>query len=235
MTDREKNKPIMRAQDLKIGYRGSPVLPPFSFELLPGQVTCIIGHNGSGKSTLLKSILGLIPILGGKLELSQNVRIGYVPQRETMDPIYPVRVIDLVETGRYGIRGVGRRLKLEDKAKIESSMNSTRIGSFKLRLFRSLSGGEQQRCLLARAICTEPQILILDEPTASMDEAGAKETMEMTLRLAKEHKAAVLMVNHFIDLVAQISDQVVLLDRDRQVVRVGTPQVVIGNRAGVTS
>ncbi|OYZ19224.1 MAG: hypothetical protein B7Y39_12540 [Bdellovibrio sp. 28-41-41] len=232
MLNPEKIGPLLRARNLEIGYHGSRVVPPITFDLLPGQVTCIIGHNGSGKSTLLKSLLGLVPLHGGELELAEQTRIGYVPQREAMDPIYPIRVIDLIETGRYGLRGVGRKLNSEDKIKIDAAIDSTRITHLRRRLFRTLSGGEQQRCLLARALCTEPQILVLDEPTASMDESGAKETIEMTLSLAKTHHSAVLMVNHFIELVGKVSDQVVLLDRNKQRVFIGSPSTVIGIRNG---
>lgn len=225
--------PLMSVKDLKIGFRGLAILPPISFDLFPGQVTSIVGHNGSGKSTLLKTLLGLLPNLGGSINLSHKSRIGYVPQRETMDPIYPVSVMDVVETGRYGIRGPGKRLSSEDKEKIRLVMISTGISNLETRLFRTLSGGEQQRTLLARALCTDPQIVILDEPTASMDEQGAKDTMDMTLRLANDQGAAVLMVNHFIDLVSQVSKQVVFLDRDKQKVKIGTPAEIFKERIGV--
>lgn len=223
----------MTVKDLKIGFRGTPILPPISFSLYSGEVTSIVGHNGSGKSTLLKTLLGLLAKLSGTVNLTQDSRIGYVPQRETMDPIYPVNVGDVVETGRYGIRGVGRRLSDGDREKIRSTMISTGISHLENQLFRTLSGGEQQRTLLARALCTDPQILILDEPTASMDERGAREAMEITLRLAKDQGAAVLMVNHYIDLVAQVSQQVIVLDRDKQKVKIGTPAEIFKERLGV--
>lgn len=226
----DSRKPLLVARGLTVGYGKFAILPALSFELQPGQVTSIVGHNGSGKSTVLKTLLRLTPKIKGSFQTSPYLRMGYVPQRESMDPIYPVRVVNLVETGRYGIRGVGKRLISEDHAKIRASMEATRILSLSRRLFRTLSGGEQQRALLARALCTEPNLLVLDEPTASMDEKGAKETMKMTLDLAKEHEAAILMVNHFIDLVAQISDQVILLDRDHQRVRVGTVEEIFSGR-----
>lgn len=219
---------LISVQKLQVGYGGNAFLPPISFEVARGQVTSIVGHNGSGKSTLLKTLLGLEPRVGGELILARELRFGYVPQRESIDPIYPVQVEQLVETGRYGIRGVGRRLTEEDRAKIRSAMKATGVTRLSGRLFRTLSGGEQQRTLLARALCTEPTVLVLDEPTASMDEKGAAEVMELTLDLARGQGAAVLMVNHFIELVARISDQVVVLDRDHGKVRVGPPEVLRG-------
>lgn len=222
---------LLSCEKLQIGYTPKePLLPPISFRLNAGQVTSIVGHNGSGKSTLLKIMLRLLPPLSGRIEFSEGTRIGYVPQRESMDPIYPVHARELVETGRYGLCGVGRRLRPEDHEKIRASLEATGALHLQDRLFRTLSGGEQQRVLLARAICTEPTLLILDEPTASMDEKGAKEVMDLTIRLAREQGAAILMVNHFLELVARVSDQVILLSRDQQEVKVGTPQEVFSTR-----
>jgi zinc transport system ATP-binding protein len=221
---------LLSVQNLRIGYGNTAILPAVSFDLLPGQVTSIVGHNGSGKSTLLKTLLGLQPKVSGEIRLTAGQRIGYVPQRESMDPIYPVQVRDVVETGRYGLKGVGRWLKAADHAKIDEAIQVTGISSLQKNLFRTLSGGEQQRTLLARALCADPTILVLDEPTASMDERGAHEAMSLTLAVAKERNAAVLMVNHFIDLVIEVSHQVVFLDRDHQIARIGTPQEIFPDR-----
>lgn len=225
-------RPVAQVSDLTIGYKGHAILPPLSFAIEAGQVCSIVGHNGSGKSTLLKTILGLQPSLQGRIVFCEGTRLGYVPQREAMDPIYPIRVLDLVETGRFGFKRVGRRLKAADWDAIHAAMESTGCLLLRDRLFRTLSGGEQQRVLLARALASEPSLLVLDEPTASMDERGAAETMRLTLELARKSQAAVLMVNHFIDLVAEISDQVVVLDQDLQMVRVGTPTECLMGRGG---
>jgi ABC-type Mn2+/Zn2+ transport system ATPase subunit len=226
-------EPLLSVRDLRIGYGNQAILPAVSFELKPGQVTSIVGHNGSGKSTLLKTLLGLHPKVSGEIRRAPHAKLGYVPQREAMDPIYPIRVVELVQTGRYGARGVGRFLHASDWVRIREAMDATGVRPLSKRLFRTLSGGEQQRALLARALCIEPSILVLDEPTASMDERGASEAMKLTLDLAKKSGAAILMVNHFIDLVAQVSDQVVLLDRDHQVAQVGGPAELLKNRGRV--
>ena len=221
---------LLEVNDLGVGYAGKRILPPIRFSLAAGSVTSIIGHNGSGKSSLLRTLLGLQSAISGSVRFARDARVGYVPQREAMDPIYPIRVDELVEAGRYGIRGFGRRLLDEDRRAIDEAMAATGVARMGERLFRTLSGGEQQRALLARALCAEPQILVLDEPTASMDEKGAHEAMTLTLELASRRGAAVLMVNHFIDLVAEVSQQVVLLDRDHQSVQVGTPADLLGGR-----
>lgn len=224
---------VLDVRELHVGFARDSLLPPVSFSLLPGQVTSIVGHNGAGKSTLLKTLIGAQPSLGGEVRFAPGARLGYVPQREGMDPIYPVRVDALVETGRYGFRGLGRSLRAEDHEIVERTMEATGVLRLRDHLFRTLSGGEQQRALLARALCTEPHLLVLDEPTASLDENGATEVMRLTLELARERQAAVLMVNHFLDLVAEVSDQIVLLDRDHQHVQVGPPSEVLAGRGGL--
>lgn len=222
---------LLSVSNLEVGYGGKTLLPPISFDIQRGQVTSIVGHNGSGKSTLLKTLLDLHPKVNGQIRSPHAApKFGYVPQRETIDPIYPVQARQLVETGCYGKRGLGRRLTQEDEAQVTQAMQQTGVTKLSRRLFRTLSGGEQQRVLLARALCTTPNILVLDEPTASMDERGAAEVMALTLKMAKEHGCAILMVNHFIDLVIEISDQVVLLDRDHGNVLVGPPKEVLKNR-----
>jgi ABC-type Mn2+/Zn2+ transport system ATPase subunit len=224
---------VLSVKNLLIGYSGQAILPKISFQLFSSQVTSIVGHNGSGKSTLLSTLLGLLPAIHGSLERSAEFRVGYVPQRSMIDPIYPLRVQDIVDAGRYGIRGVGNWLDRKDESVIHDVMKSTKIFPLKDRLYRTLSGGEQQRTLLARALCTEPHLLVLDEPTASMDEKGAEEAMKLTVDLATKRQAAILMVNHFIDLVEEVSDQVIVLDRDHQAVKVGKPQEVLRGRGRV--
>lgn len=231
---RDLPAPLVEVRDLAIGHAGVSLVPPISFDLRAGQVTSLVGHNGSGKSTLLRTLLGLIPRVSGEIRFSPAARFGYVPQRETLDPIYPVKAGEFVEAGRYGLRGVGRRLRREDHQRIDQVMEATGSAHLKARLFRELSGGEQQRVLLARALCSEPTILVLDEPTASMDERAANEAMRLTLDLARKLDAAVVMVNHFIDLVEQISDQVVLLDRDYGAVKVGDPKQLLQGRGRYT-
>jgi len=219
---------LLEARGLVIGWPRAPLLPGLSFVIREGEVTSIVGHNGSGKSTLLRTLLGLQPGVGGELVRGRSgLRIGYVPQREAMDPIYPVTVEHLVQTGRYGFRGVGKSLREEDHQVIEAALERTGMSKLSGRLVRTLSGGEQQRALLARAWCTEPDVLFLDEPTASMDERGATELMDLTLGLANERRAAIVMVNHFLDLVRKSSHQVVALDRDHQRVAVGAPSDVL--------
>jgi zinc transport system ATP-binding protein len=220
---------VLRIRDLRVGFAGietTQLLPPINFTVKAGQIVSLVGHNGSGKSTLLKTLVGLHPSLGGSIELLRGP-LAYVPQRESIDPIYPVRVDQICSTGRYPFCGVGRWLRTQDHAVVDECLGLMGVLPLKRRLFRTLSGGEQQRVLIARALCMKPSLMVLDEPTANMDFRGAAAVMEVALRLTRENNVAILVVNHFLDIVAKVSEQVVLVDRDHQVVRVGAPKEVL--------
>ena len=206
---------LLKATELLIGYGGRPILPAISFNVKSGQIVSIVGHNGSGKSTLLKTLLGVMPRVGGAFT-TENVRCAYVPQREMIDPIYPVRVVDVCGAGRFSFRGPGRWLKAQDYKEIDRALEVMGMAVHKNRLFRTLSGGEQQRTLMARALCQDPQLMVLDEPVANMDHRAAATVMEICQKLAKTYGVGILMVNHMLDVVSKISDVIVTLDRDEQ-------------------
>lgn len=220
---------ILKVSALCIGYVGKEVVqlvPAIDFNIRSGQIVSIVGHNGSGKSTLLKTLVGLNAKLSGEIELLKTP-LAYVPQRDAIDPIYPVRVDQICQTGCYASRGVGRFLSAADRRGVEEALELMGVRRLAKQLFRTLSGGEQQRVLIARALVMKPALMVLDEPTANMDFKGAAAVMSIAQDLARSRGVAILMVNHFLDIVNQISDQVVLLDRDHQKVLVGDPSTVL--------
>lgn len=160
---------LLKLENLTIGYDKKGLLQTTDISIEKGQFWGILGPNGSGKSTLLKTILGLIPPVGGRIESENRAVFGYVPQNEKLDMIFPITVFELVSMGRYSRVPAGNRLSTEDRAAIEQSLEKVGILHLRNRTFRSLSGGEKQRSLLARAIAGEPDILVLDEPTAAVD------------------------------------------------------------------
>ena len=226
------NSPVLRADGLLIGYGQKAILPSMSFILLPGQLTSIVGHQGAGKSTLLRTLLGLQPPVGGSLTMREDSRVGYVPARDAIDSTYPVRVEELVETGRYGFKSLGAPLAQADRERVWASLEATHAMSMGDMLFRSLSLLEKQQVLLARALCSDPLLLALDEPTASMDEAEANFIIDLILSLAKKRTMAIVMANHFIGLAARASDQVIFLDRDHSKALIGTPGEVFRSSKG---
>ena len=205
---------LISLDNVVIGYDRTGMLDPISLKVESNQFWGVLGPNGSGKTTLLKTILSLISPVSGNLVWNENLVLGYVPQNEKFDSIFPISVKEIVSMGRYSRVGPGKRLSKDDYEIVERKIESVGIPHLKDRTFRSLSGGEQQRALLARAIVGEPDVIVLDEPTASVDIKGETEIMELVKKIQAESKAAVLMVSHFLNTVAEYSDHLILIDKD---------------------
>ena len=205
---------LIRFEDVTIGYENKGILGPLNLTIENDQFWGILGQNGGGKSTLLKTLLGLLPPVSGKVESEAGIVFGYVPQHEKFDPIFPISVDEIVSMGRYSRAAPGTRLTKSDRVFITKSMDKVGISHLKHRTFRSLSGGEKQRALLARAISGEPDVLVLDEPTASVDVKGEAQIMELVQKIRSDDGLTVLMVSHFLNTVTKFADMIVLIDKD---------------------
>jgi ABC-type Mn2+/Zn2+ transport system ATPase subunit len=212
-----------------IGYDKTGFLDSINLSIRHGQFWGIIGPNGGGKTTLLKTIVGLIPSVAGKVYYREGKLLifGYVPQREKFDHIFPISVSEFVAMGRYIRIPVGRGVKKEDRKIVMDCLEKVEIPHLKNRPFRSLSGGEKQRSLIAHALAGEPDILILDEPTASMDIKGETAIMELIEKIKEKDNLTVLMVSHFLNKVAEFADHVVVVDKDSGVFSAGTTAEVL--------
>lgn len=206
----DKSAPALKIENLSVFYGSTPALQDVSLEVAEGEYLGIIGPNGGGKTTLMRVILGLIPPTYGKVLVygeppgHADVKIGYVPQLAVMDRRFPITVFEAVLVGRLG-RGL-RPLHRYGKADREAAMRALeRVGIAELagRRLSALSGGEFQRLLIARALAVEPKLLMLDEPTASVD-AGSREKI-YTLLAELNRNMTVILVTH--DLLA-VSSQV---------------------------
>lgn len=217
----------IRLENIAIGYENETFVDSINLSIECNEFWGVLGPNGSGKSTLLKTILNLTPAMSGNIILHKNLVFGYVPQNEKFDPIFPISVCEMVSMGRYSRVKPGSKLSKTDSEVIERSMESVGILHLETRTFRSLSGGEKQRTLLARAIAGEPDILVLDEPTASVDIKGEAEIMELVKNIQSKSKLAVLMVSHFLKTVSQFSDHLILIDKDRKIFQSGTKTEVL--------
>ena len=205
---------LISLDNVVIGYDRIGMLDPISLTVESSQFWGVLGPNGSGKTTLLKTMLNLISPVSGNLVWNESLVLGYVPQNEKFDTIFPISVEEIVSMGRYSRVGPGKKLSINDYEIVERKIESVGISHLKDRTFRSLSGGEQQRALLARAIVGEPDVIVLDEPTASVDIKGETEIMELVKKIQGESKASVLMVSHFLNTVAEYSDHLILVDKD---------------------
>jgi ABC-type Mn2+/Zn2+ transport system ATPase subunit len=210
------NVGLVDLERVVVGYeRDRPLLPPIDAEIGPSDVVGILGANGAGKSTLLKTILGLIPPLNGRLRFTGDrpPRIGYVPQGHRPDPTYPLDALQVALMGRYAVVGPGRWTKRIDWEEAQRQLEAVGLGKESRALFRSLSGGQRQRVLVARALCADPQLLVLDEPTSELDPAAEHDLLSLVQDLARKRGVAVLFVTHEISAAAGFAQKVMLLDR----------------------
>ena len=209
--------PAIEIKDLTIYREGQTVLDKVSLKIEEGQSYAIIGPNGGGKTTLLKSILGLIkPDSGcvkiyGESPAVNRYLLGYVPQFHTFDFSYPISVRDMVLTGRLGhIKGIRRRYSDEDRRCAEEAMKTLGILHLADRTLSDLSGGEQQRAIIARAIVGNPKVLLLDEPTVYVDSPTEEKFHDILVELHK--KMTVIMVTHDIGVISSGVDVIACLN-----------------------
>lgn len=220
-------KNLIKLDNVAIGYEKEVFVDSINLSIECNQFWGVLGPNGSGKTTLLKTILNLISPVSGNIVFNNELVFGYVPQNEKFDPIFPISVYELVSMGRYSRVKPGSRISQTDKSLIEKSIESAGISHLKDRTFRSLSGGEKQRALLARAIAGKPNILVLDEPTASVDIKGETQIMELVKNIQTESELTVLMVSHFLNTVSEFSDHIILVDKDNNIFQAGTKSEVL--------
>ncbi len=212
--------PLVRLSGAAIGYR-RPLLQAIDLEVAPGDFLAVVGPNGGGKTTLLRTLLGSLPPLGGRREAAPSLRVGYVPQREAVDPLWPLSAGDVVLMGRVRRAGPGARLDHADRERARHALERVGLADLWHRTFHNLSGGQRQRTLIARALAAEPDLLALDEPTSGMDPAAELAAMDL-LRDLHQGGLAVVMVSHRLEAVANYAARLAFADQGRSLWRVGT-------------
>lgn len=208
---------LVSCQQLGVGYRGHTLLPPISMEIEPGDFWAVIGRNGSGKSTWFKTLLGLLPPVSGDLKRKPGLLPGYVPQRSAFDELYPLTGRQVAAQGLF--RGWSFwRFWEGQEAEIARALKEVGADGFAHRPFRSLSEGQKQRVLLARLILGRSEVAFLDEPTAAMDAVAEEEALGQVERIRREHRTAVVVVSHNLEVARKYANKVLYLDRDLVVV-----------------
>lgn len=184
------------------GYGGRAVLTDVSLRVESGAFVGIVGPNGAGKTTLFRGLLGLLRPLRGTIERGEGA-VGYVPQRETLDVLYPLTVREVVEMGAYHrLRGL-RGLRAEERRGTQAALTRVGLAELARTPFSALSGGQRQRALIARALLVRPRILLLDEPTSGVDRAAQRTILELLLELNTKDGMTVLLVSHQLALVRE--------------------------------
>ena len=207
----------LEIHDLTAGYYKKPVLWGIDLKVPKGKLVGVVGPNGAGKSTLIKAIMGLVPPSSGWVKIfgktynENRRRVGYVPQRESVDWDFPVTVMDVVMMGRYGHVGWFKRPKKADRDIARDCLDKVKMLPFAKRQISNLSGGQQQRVFLARALAQEGDIYFMDEPFAGVD-AATETAIIALLHELREKGKTLLVVHHDLPTARNYFDQLLLLN-----------------------
>jgi zinc/manganese transport system ATP-binding protein len=222
---------LLRLDGVEVRLGGREILSDVSLAIHPGEFTGLIGPNGAGKTTLLRVILGLQPVTSGSVLIEGSPRpprdssIGYVPQKLAIDPDMPLRVRDVVSLGvdgnRFGISLPSRARR----ARVADMLTAVGAETYADSRIGELSGGEQQRVMIAHALISRPRLLLLDEPLANLDISSEQSIVSLLSRLAKSEGVAVLLSAHDMNPLVQVMDRIVYVAGGH--VAVGTTDEVV--------
>lgn len=219
---------------LTVGYNGKPLIDQIQVGIHKGEIVTLIGPNGSGKSTILKSITRQLKILGGKVLYEENDlhKLSYKELSTRMAVVLTERMRpelmtchDIVATGRYPYTGRLGILSREDEDKVDEAMRIVHAEELGSRDFNAISDGQRQRVLLARAICQEPEIIVLDEPTSFLDIRHKLELLTILKQMVLDHQLTVIMSLHELDLAQKISDKVICVHGE-YIEKYGAPEEI---------
>lgn len=197
--------PAVSVEGASVGYGRVPVLDDVTFEVNTGQFFAIVGPNGSGKTTLLRAILDVIPPLRGRVV--RNGRMGYAPQRQALDDLYPFTSREVVS---HGLIHESSLSSPAARTRVQEVLERCGVAERADRAFRDLSGGQKQRVLIARALVTRPDTLVLDEPTNDLDVRGEHDVMKLVEEL-HQRGTTVIMVSHQLHVVARFAEHIAFI------------------------
>lgn len=214
-------EPIVETRNLTVNFGGATVLEDISLRIDKGDFVALMGPNGAGKTTLIRTILGFIPRSSGEILLfgkdiahfKEFHRIGYVPQRFYFDKGFPINVSEIVSLGLVAETGLLHRTGKDGRKKILDALYKVDLNGFGNKRAMELSGGQQQRVLIAKALASRPDLLILDEPTASTDMAFRERFWETLEKLNEEDDMTVIIVTHQADVKPPEKAKIALLNR----------------------
>ena len=197
---------LISFQDVALGYDGVPVLEGLVLDVHRGDFLALVGPNGCGKSTILKGMAGILEPLRGRISREidgRPVRFGYVPQRETIEMVFPLTVFQVALMGTYGRVGPGRPVTHAERELVRGCLDDLGLGDLQRKPFPALSGGQRQRVLIARALAAEPDLLLLDEPLSGIDLRAAQVIMDLIERLHRERRLTIVMVSHHLKVLRE--------------------------------
>jgi len=229
--------PALAFEHAAVQLGGRTIWSELTLSIARGEFVAILGPNGAGKSTLIKAVLGLLPLASGRLSVlgrppgEANARIGYLPQRRSFDAGTRIRGIDIVQLGldgaRWGVPIPGLPRRVRDAARVADVLELVDATDYARKPIGELSGGEQQRLLIAQALVRRPEVLLLDEPLDSLDLPNQVAVGALVRRICEEEKVAVLLVAHDINPIISYLDRVVYIASGSAVA--GPPEEVISS------
>jgi ABC-type Mn2+/Zn2+ transport system ATPase subunit len=226
---------LIALRDVSLGYDGRPVLGHVDLIIERGEFLALLGPNGAGKTTLLRGLLGLIPVLGGRIDYDFNrleTPPGYVPQRDTLDPIFPLSALEVVLMGTYAKLRPAWPAGRREHERARACLGEVGLAGLAHRPFWILSGGQKQRVLIARALAVDPDVLILDEPTSGIDREAEATIMGLIARLNRERNLTVVLVSHHLGLVRSMVRSAVWVE-DGGAEKLPIDEIPIFGRSGV--
>ncbi len=213
---------LIKTDNLSAGYENEPVIYDITIDVKHPSFLAIIGPNGAGKSTFMKTMIGLTKVFQGTINVlgydptkePEKIRriIGYVPQRDKISTNMPIRVKDVVLLGRLARKGLLSLASKKDIRKVKEALEKVNLSHLYNKRFSTLSIGQQQRVLIARALAMSPKILLLDEPLSAVDAPTQKTIIDLLHELVKEG-ISVVMVTHDINPLSECTDRVILLNK----------------------
>jgi zinc transport system ATP-binding protein len=205
---------FVSCRNASFGYNGIPAVSNLNFNVCHGDYLCIFGANGSGKSTLLSGLLGLKKPQDGEIiikEIQAN-EIGYVPQAIAAQKDFPASVYEIVISGRLGALGFSPFYSKADKKAANENMEKLAILPLRNKCFRELSGGQQRRVLLARALCATKKLIVLDEPSAGLDQESSQNLYSLLEKINRDDSVSIIVVSHDIEAILKYATHILSLN-----------------------
>ncbi len=213
-------RPVIELRNVSFSYQAVPVLEDVNLTVYERESICIVGPNGGGKTTLLRLLLGQLRPMQGEIRIfgkppeEARLQIGYMPQRTECDSMFPVTVMDVVLMGRLGQPGLGGWLGWygrKDRTAARNALDQVHMADAARRRFADLSGGQRQRVLIARALCCQPELLLLDEPTANVDSLVEARLFDELRQLGQ--RMTIVLVSHDLGFVTSLVHRVICVNR----------------------